>query len=150
MVAIETASLTDRQSARCPQQCWGRGGDTPLSPFLQGPSLAPCPPPEKPVYVWLIPRGPQEVTLLGDTPSPTASSFRLTAFVLKSFAQARSFIFIDPQELAAAKGWIIQQQGADGAFPVVGRILNKDIQVSGLAACPPLLLLEAGLKEALD
>ncbi|XP_048653763.1 uncharacterized protein LOC125614985 [Marmota marmota marmota] len=80
----------------------------------------------------------------------TSGSMWLTAFVLKSFAQARSFIFIDPQELAAAKGWIIQQQGADGAFPVVGRILNKDIQVSGLAACPPLLLLEAGLKEALD
>nr|XP_027788032.1 C3 and PZP-like alpha-2-macroglobulin domain-containing protein 8 [Marmota flaviventris] len=137
MVAIETASLTDRQSARCPQQCWGRGGDTPLSPFLQGPSLAACSPPEKPVYVWLIPRGPQEVTLLGDTPSPTASSFRLTAFVLKSFAQARSFIFIDPQELAAAKGWIIQQQGADGAFPVVGRILNKDIQ-GGIHGAVPL------------
>lgn len=67
-------------------------------------------------------------------PAPASSCFRLTAFVLKSFAQARSFIFIDPQELAAAKGWIIQQQRGDGSFPAVGRILNKDIQVSGLSA----------------
>lgn len=68
---------------------------------------------------------PQSVAL----PAPTSSCFRLTAFVLKSFAQARSFIFIDPQELADAKGWIVQQQQADGSFPAVGRILNKDIQV---------------------
>lgn len=67
-------------------------------------------------------------------PAPTSSCFRLTAFVLKSFAQARSFIFIDPQELAAAKGWIVQQQWADGSFPAVGRILNKDIQVGSLPA----------------
>lgn len=67
-------------------------------------------------------------------PAPTSSCFRLTAFVLKSFAQARSFIFIDPQELAAAKGWIVQQQRADGSFPAVGRILNKDIQVGSLPA----------------
>nr|XP_026245668.1 C3 and PZP-like alpha-2-macroglobulin domain-containing protein 8 [Urocitellus parryii] len=67
----------------------------------------------------------------------TSGSMWLTAFVLKSFAQARSFIFIDPQELAAAKGWIIQQQGADGAFPVVGRILNKDIQ-GGIHGTVPL------------
>lgn len=69
--------------------------------------------------------------------SPSWSCFRLTAFVLKSFAQARSFIFIDPRELAAAKGWIIRQQRADGSFPAVGRILNKDIQVSALSGLLP-------------
>ena len=72
------------------------------------------------------------------------SCFRLTAFVLKSFAQARSFIFIDPLELEAAKDWIVQQQQADGSFPAVGRILNKDIQVSSLSASsgsPGLVLL---------
>lgn len=67
-------------------------------------------------------------------PAPASSHFRLTAFVLKSFAQARSFIFIDPQELAAAKVWIVRQQRVDGSFPAVGRILNKDIQVSGSSA----------------
>lgn len=87
---------------------------------------------------------------------PSCSCFRLTAFVLKSFAQARSFIFIDPRELAAAKGWIIRQQRADGSFPAVGRILNKDIQVNitaspaasrasfGALALPRLLLVLLG------
>lgn len=82
------------------------------------------------------------------TPSPCRSCCRLTAFVLKSFAQARSFIFIDLRELAVTKGWIIRQQRADGSFPAVGRILNKDIQVSDLPgtlvpwpflACPSVL-----------
>ncbi|XP_073659117.1 C3 and PZP-like alpha-2-macroglobulin domain-containing protein 8 isoform X8 [Tursiops truncatus] len=79
-----------------------------------------------------------------------SGSMWLTAFVLKSFAQARSFIFIDPQELAAAKGWIVQQQRADGSFPAVGRILNKDIQ-GGIHGTVPLTayvvaaLLEMGL-----
>ncbi|XP_060000647.1 C3 and PZP-like alpha-2-macroglobulin domain-containing protein 8 isoform X4 [Lagenorhynchus albirostris] len=79
-----------------------------------------------------------------------SGSMWLTAFVLKSFAQARSFIFIDPQELAAAKGWIVRQQRADGSFPAVGRILNKDIQ-GGIHGTVPLTayvvaaLLEMGL-----
>ncbi|XP_073757041.1 C3 and PZP-like alpha-2-macroglobulin domain-containing protein 8 isoform X4 [Callorhinus ursinus] len=66
-----------------------------------------------------------------------SGSMWLTAFVLKSFAQARSFIFIDPQELAAAKGWIVRQQQVDGSFPAVGRILNKDIQ-GGIHGTVPL------------
>ncbi|XP_032170736.1 C3 and PZP-like alpha-2-macroglobulin domain-containing protein 8 isoform X4 [Mustela erminea] len=66
-----------------------------------------------------------------------SGSMWLTAFVLKSFAQARSFIFIDPQELAAAKGWIVRQQRVDGSFPAVGRILNKDIQ-GGVHGTVPL------------
>ncbi|XP_032990817.1 C3 and PZP-like alpha-2-macroglobulin domain-containing protein 8 isoform X1 [Rhinolophus ferrumequinum] len=66
-----------------------------------------------------------------------SGSMWLTAFVLKSFAQARSFIFIDPRELAATKGWIIRQQRADGSFPAVGRILNKDIQ-GGIHGTVPL------------
>ncbi|XP_035141992.3 C3 and PZP-like alpha-2-macroglobulin domain-containing protein 8 isoform X1 [Callithrix jacchus] len=66
-----------------------------------------------------------------------SGSMWLTAFVLKSFAQARSFIFVDPRELAAAKGWIIQQQRTDGSFPAVGRVLNKDIQ-GGIHGTVPL------------
>ncbi|KAL0160207.1 hypothetical protein M9458_043932, partial [Cirrhinus mrigala] len=52
----------------------------------------------------------------------------LTAFVLKSFAQSRGFIFIDPKELHAAKSWLITHQKEEGSFPAVGRILNKDLQ----------------------
>ncbi|XP_078742084.1 C3 and PZP-like alpha-2-macroglobulin domain-containing protein 8 [Lampetra fluviatilis] len=58
----------------------------------------------------------------------SSGSMWLTAFVLKSFAQSRAFIYIDPKELAAAKAWIINHQKEDGSFPAVGRILNKDIQ----------------------
>ncbi|KAJ7415213.1 C3 and PZP-like alpha-2-macroglobulin domain-containing protein 8 [Willisornis vidua] len=60
----------------------------------------------------------------------SSGSMWLTAFVLKSFAQSRGFIFIDPKELTAAKDWIIQHQREDGSFPAMGRILNKDIQLS--------------------
>ncbi|XP_060089087.1 C3 and PZP-like alpha-2-macroglobulin domain-containing protein 8 [Heteronotia binoei] len=58
----------------------------------------------------------------------SSGSMWLTAFVLKSFAQSRGFIFIDPKELLVAKDWIIQHQKEEGSFPPVGRILNKDIQ----------------------
>ncbi len=61
--------------------------------------------------------------------SVSSWSSRLTAFVLKSFAQSRGFIFIDPEELRAAKSWLITHQKAEGSFPAVGRILNKDLQV---------------------
>lgn len=49
--------------------------------------------------------------------------------MLKSFAQSRGFIFIDPEELCAAKAWLIKHQRDDGSFPAMGRILNKDLQV---------------------
>ncbi|XP_051551444.1 C3 and PZP-like alpha-2-macroglobulin domain-containing protein 8 [Myxocyprinus asiaticus] len=58
----------------------------------------------------------------------SSGSMWLTAFVLKSFAQSRGFIFIDPQELRAAKSWLITHQKEEGSFPAMGRILNKDLQ----------------------
>lgn len=61
--------------------------------------------------------------------SVTSWSSRLTAFVLKSFAQSRGFIFIDPEELRSAKSWLITHQKNEGSFPAMGRILNKDLQV---------------------
>lgn len=61
--------------------------------------------------------------------SVTSWSNRLTAFVLKSFAQSRGFIFIDPEELRSAKSWLITHQKNEGLFPAMGRILNKDLQV---------------------
>lgn len=67
--------------------------------------------------------------LLASTLNSIILSSRLTAFVLKSFAQSRGFIFIDPEELRAAKSWLIKHQREDGSFPAMGRILNKDLQV---------------------
>ncbi|XP_067824744.1 C3 and PZP-like alpha-2-macroglobulin domain-containing protein 8 [Heptranchias perlo] len=80
----------------------------------------------------------------------SSGSMWLTAFVLKSFAQSRGFIYIDPKELATAKDWIIRHQKEDGSFPAVGRILNKDIQggIHGkisLTAYVVAALLETGI-----
>ncbi|XP_045561976.1 C3 and PZP-like alpha-2-macroglobulin domain-containing protein 8 isoform X2 [Salmo salar] len=79
-----------------------------------------------------------------------SGSMWLTAFVLKSFAQSRGFIFIDPEELRAAKAWLINHQREEGSFPAMGRILNKDLQggIHGkisLTAYVVAALLETGI-----
>uniref|UniRef100_H2YPN1 Kazal-like domain-containing protein n=1 Tax=Ciona savignyi TaxID=51511 RepID=H2YPN1_CIOSA len=80
-----------------------------------------------------------------------SGSMWLTSFVLKSFAQAREFIYIDPNELHEAKEWIISWQDRNGSFPAVGKIWNKDIQAGvdsdvALTAYAAIALLEAGLE----
>ncbi|XP_018583549.1 C3 and PZP-like alpha-2-macroglobulin domain-containing protein 8 [Scleropages formosus] len=80
----------------------------------------------------------------------SSGSMWLTAFVLKSFAQSRGFIFIDPEELHAAKSWLISHQREEGSFPAMGRILNKDLQggIHGkisLTAYVVAALLETGI-----
>ena len=56
--------------------------------------------------------------------------FRLTAFVLRCFAQARHYVYIDDNELSSAMSWMIKQQRVDGEFPATGRLINKQMQVS--------------------
>uniref|UniRef100_F7A528 Uncharacterized protein n=1 Tax=Ciona intestinalis TaxID=7719 RepID=F7A528_CIOIN len=80
-----------------------------------------------------------------------SGSMWLTSFVLKSFAQAREFIYIDPNELHEAKEWIISWQDRNGSFPAVGKIWNKDIQSGvdsdvALTAYVSISLVEAGLE----
>ncbi|XP_041912709.1 C3 and PZP-like alpha-2-macroglobulin domain-containing protein 8 isoform X1 [Alosa sapidissima] len=80
----------------------------------------------------------------------SSGSMWLTAFVLKSFAQSRGFIFIDPEELRAPKAWLITHQKEEGSFPAMGRILNKDLQggIHGkisLTAYVVVALLETGI-----
>ncbi|XP_048833102.1 C3 and PZP-like alpha-2-macroglobulin domain-containing protein 8 isoform X1 [Brienomyrus brachyistius] len=80
----------------------------------------------------------------------SSGSMWLTAFVLKSFSQSRGFIFIDPEELQAAKAWLIRHQREGGSFPAMGRILNKDLQggIHGkisLTAYVVTALLETGI-----
>ena len=75
----------------------------------------------------------------------------MTSFVLKSFSQARQFIYIDPKELLDAKEWIVSWQQRSGAFPPVGKIWNKDIQsgVDGdvaLTAYVTVAMIEAGFE----
>jgi len=56
---------------------------------------------------------------------------RLTAFVGKSFHEAKDFIPVDDEKIAIALEWMIQNQARDGSFPEppFGRVLHRDMQV---------------------
>ncbi len=80
-------------------------------------------------------------------------SLFLTAFVLKTFAQAKGLMYVDPEVLDTARAWIISHQNADGSFPSVGFICHKEIMggVQGreaLTAYVAVALLEAGEVDA--
>ena len=55
--------------------------------------------------------------------------FRLTAFVAKSFHQAKHHIYIDDYTLTRAITWLINNQAADGHFPEPGHVHNTFLQV---------------------
>ncbi|XP_037702701.1 pregnancy zone protein isoform X2 [Choloepus didactylus] len=52
----------------------------------------------------------------------------LTAFVLKTFAQARAHIFIDEAHITEALTWLSEKQKADGCFMSSGSLLNNAIK----------------------
>ncbi|KAF7653469.1 hypothetical protein LDENG_00082300 [Lucifuga dentata] len=62
----------------------------------------------------------------GETDS--SGSTWLTAFVLRCFLQARSFIAIDTQVLDRAATWLIWQQKGDGSFGEPGRVIHTELQ----------------------
>jgi CD109 antigen len=79
---------------------------------------------------------------------PQGSLF-LTAFVLKTFAQAKNLIFVDGGVLSAAQDWIRQHQNPDGSFDPVGFLHHQDLLggASGknaLTAYVAIALQEAG------
>ena len=57
------------------------------------------------------------------------SCFRLTAFVLKSFAQASDYIFIDNEVMQKATQTLIVNQNQDGSFNNTGFVRTKYMQV---------------------
>ncbi|XP_043217950.1 pregnancy zone protein-like isoform X6 [Amphibalanus amphitrite] len=65
--------------------------------------------------------------------SDSSGSMWLTAFVVKSFGEAKSFIFIDEDDLTGSVRWIEDKQTSDGCFPSVGRVLHQGMKggVSG-------------------
>jgi CD109 antigen len=82
-------------------------------------------------------------------------SLWLTAFVLKSFAQAEGLIYIDPDILGEAAAWIAGHQNSDGSFDPVGSIAHQEILggLSGkdaLTAFVAIALMQAGEKAAAD
>ncbi|EDO33393.1 predicted protein, partial [Nematostella vectensis] len=77
-------------------------------------------------------------------------SLWLTAFVLRSFAQARQFIFIDDNETNGTKEWIMKKQQETGCFQPHGKLFNNALKggVSTpvtLTAFVVVSLLEAGV-----
>jgi CD109 antigen len=85
--------------------------------------------------------------------SDQVGSLWLTAFVLKTFSQAKGLIFVDDSVLDKAKEWIIEQQKADGSFEAVGFVHHEDMMggVKGKAALTAYVataLLEAGDKDS--
>jgi len=81
--------------------------------------------------------------------SDESGSLWLTAFVLKSFAQARGLMYIDEAVLDDAKEWIISHQQKDGSFESVGFVHHEEMLggVQGkdaLTAYVAIALMEAG------
>ncbi|XP_060240137.1 murinoglobulin-1-like isoform X2 [Meriones unguiculatus] len=61
----------------------------------------------------------------GDRNGQNQGNTWLTAFVLKSFAQARAFIFIDEAHITHAFNWLSQQQQDNGCFRSSGSLFNN-------------------------
>jgi len=81
--------------------------------------------------------------------SDDEGSLWLTAFVLKSFAQAEDIIYIDDSVLDGAKAWITGHQNNDGSFDQIGFVHHQEM-VGGiegkeaLTAFVAIALMEAG------
>ena len=78
----------------------------------------------------------------------------LTAFVVKSFAQSREFIYIDDADLSTSIMWMKRKQLENGCFPSVGRVIHKEMQgghgnggdpMRTLTAFVLIAMLEAGI-----
>nr|XP_031846680.1 murinoglobulin-1-like [Nomia melanderi] len=57
--------------------------------------------------------------------SESEGSIWLTAFVLKSFVQARGLIYIDEHDFSLSASWLMNKQLENGCFPVIGRVFHK-------------------------
>ena len=80
-------------------------------------------------------------------------SLWLTAFVLKTFAQARGLIYIDDTVLSSAQAWVVRHQNADGSFDPVGFVHHEEMLgglkgKTALTAFVAVALKEAGNTEA--
>ncbi|NXX99940.1 A2ML1 protein, partial [Centropus bengalensis] len=74
----------------------------------------------------------------------------LTAFVLKSFGQARAYVAIDERHITDALRWLQEQQREDGCFRNVGKLFNNALQGGisndlSLSAYVSAAMLELGL-----
>ena len=59
--------------------------------------------------------------------SDESGSLWLTAFVLKTFAQAEGLVYIDPEVLRSAAQWVLRHQRPDGSFEPVGFLHHQEL-----------------------
>lgn len=69
-------------------------------------------------------------TFLSVIVEPHFDILRLTAFVLRSFAKAKSFIHIDPKNIEQSKTWLESKQRENGCFQQLGKLFNNRMKVS--------------------
>ena len=55
--------------------------------------------------------------------------YRLTAFVVRSYARARKYIFVDDNEIKDSVKWFESKQKKNGCFPQHGRLFHRGLQV---------------------
>ncbi len=96
-------------------------------------------------------RGDGSFSAFGD--SDEEGSLWLTAFVLKTFSQARGMIHIDPDVLNASQDWILRHQRGDGSFEPVGFLHHQELLGglkgnTALTAYVAIALLESGEQAA--
>ena len=59
--------------------------------------------------------------------SDESGSLWLTAFVLKTFAQAEGLVYIDQEVLGSAAQWVLRHQRADGSLEPVGFLHHQEL-----------------------
>ena len=55
---------------------------------------------------------------------------RLTAFVVRSFTKAQSFVFIDPKTIEGSVVWLKDKQQKNGCFEKSGKLFNNRMKVT--------------------
>lgn len=55
--------------------------------------------------------------------------FRLTAFVVRSFARVRNYIFVDDKHIKDSVKWFESKQLNSGCFPDYGKVFDRGLQV---------------------
>lgn len=51
--------------------------------------------------------------------------------MLRSFAKAREYIYIDPSTMSTTENWLKKKQRENGCFELVGALFNRRMKVSG-------------------
>lgn len=50
--------------------------------------------------------------------------------MLRSFAKAAEFVYIDPAKMADTKQWLVGKQQESGCFQMVGSLFNNKMKAS--------------------